>query len=75
MTRSPSHRAWTLFLLLCLAFAPVASSESAELDRTVEELLAKMTLEEKVGQLNQYSATFDLTGPAPAEEWSVTHKT
>lgn len=31
----------------------------------VEELLNKMTLEEKVGQMNQYSSTWDVTGPIP----------
>lgn len=36
-------------------------------DPRIEELLARMTLEEKVGQLNQYSSTFDVTGPAPEE--------
>ena len=33
----------------------------------VEALLGQMTLEEKIGQLNQYSNTFDITGP-PAED-------
>ena len=33
----------------------------------VEALLERMTLEEKIGQLNQYSNTFDITGP-PAED-------
>ena len=31
----------------------------------IEALLAKMTLEEKVGQMNQYNGFFDVTGPAP----------
>ncbi|MBO1320475.1 beta-glucosidase BglX [Acanthopleuribacter pedis] len=34
----------------------------------VNELLQKMTLEEKIGQLNQYSSTFDITGPPPGDE-------
>ncbi len=33
----------------------------------VEELLSKMTLEEKVGQMVQYSGFYDATGPAPSE--------
>ncbi|CAM2069811.1 Beta-glucosidase BglX [Sulfidibacter corallicola] len=33
----------------------------------VETLLKNMTLEEKIGQLNQYSNTFDVTGPAQTE--------
>lgn len=32
----------------------------------VESLLAKMTLEEKVGQMNMYSSFIDVTGPRPA---------
>lgn len=30
-------------------------------------LLSKMTLEEKIGQMNQYSSFFDVTGPAPKD--------
>ncbi len=37
-----------------------------ETEKKIDALLARMTLEEKVGQLNQYSSNFDLTGPAPA---------
>lgn len=36
-------------------------------ERRIDALLAEMTLEEKVGQLNQYSGTFDLTGPPPED--------
>jgi beta-glucosidase len=38
-----------------------------ELDQEVEELLSKMTLEEKIGQMNQYSGFMDFTGPQPNE--------
>ncbi|MFK7810251.1 MAG: beta-glucosidase BglX [Saprospiraceae bacterium] len=34
-------------------------------DKKVKELLSKMTLEEKIGQMNQYTGFFDPTGPAP----------
>ncbi|MFO7743957.1 MAG: beta-glucosidase BglX [Psychroflexus sp.] len=34
-------------------------------DQKVEELLAEMTLEEKIGQMNQYSGFMDFTGPKP----------
>jgi beta-glucosidase len=34
-------------------------------EKKIDALLAQMTLEEKVGQLNQYSNTLDLTGPPP----------
>jgi beta-glucosidase len=42
-------------------------------EKKIEALLAQMTLEEKVGQLNQYTSTFDLTGPAPAEAAAKEH--
>lgn len=34
-------------------------------EKEIDELLAKMTLEEKVGQMNQYNGFYDVTGPAP----------
>ena len=33
----------------------------------VNTLLTQMTLEEKIGQMNQYSSFWDVTGPAPKE--------
>ena len=36
-------------------------------DRYIEDLLAKMTLAEKIGQLNQYTSRWEMTGPAPKE--------
>lgn len=35
------------------------------IEQRIDQLLQQMTLEEKAGQLNQYSSTFDITGPAP----------
>ncbi|HOC19379.1 MAG TPA: beta-glucosidase BglX [Vicinamibacterales bacterium] len=35
-------------------------------EKKIDDLLARMTIEEKAGQLNQYSSSFDLTGPAPS---------
>jgi beta-glucosidase len=35
-------------------------------EKKIDALLARMTLEEKVGQFNQYSSPFDVTGPAPS---------
>lgn len=37
------------------------------IDRKVDSVLKLMTLEEKVGQMNQYNGFFDVTGPAPSE--------
>ncbi|WP_282037468.1 beta-glucosidase BglX [Saccharicrinis aurantiacus] len=42
-------------------------SKDAEINTKVEMLLSKMTLEEKVGQMNQYNGFYDATGPAPSD--------
>ncbi|MCW5518768.1 beta-glucosidase BglX [Aureitalea sp. L0-47] len=35
------------------------------MEQEIDALLAKMTLEEKIGQMNLYSGFYDATGPAP----------
>ena len=44
------------------------STNKSELsiDDKVEQLLSKMTLEEKIGQMNQYNGFWDVTGPTPS---------
>ena len=37
------------------------------IDQKVDSLLNLMTLEEKIGQLNQYNGFWDVTGPDPKE--------
>jgi beta-glucosidase len=54
-------------LALSLAFIPGAGAQglvNPATEKKIDDLLARMTLEEKVGQLNQYSSSLDLTGPA-----------
>lgn len=46
------------FLAVCTAFA-----QKKSIDQRVDELLAQMTLEEKIGQLNQYTNDANPTGP------------
>lgn len=41
------------------------TTNESNIDQKVEELLSKMTLEEKIGQMNQYSGFMDFTGPQP----------
>lgn len=62
------------FLVALLALAPNitkgqtnAYSKDAEINTKVEALLQKMTLEEKVGQMNQYNGFWDVTGPGPTD--------
>lgn len=40
---------------------------STNFDTQVDSLLSLMTLEEKIGQMNQYSGFMDFTGPQPKE--------
>jgi beta-glucosidase len=57
-------------IALGLAFAPRVSAQglvNPATESKIDALLAQMTLEEKVGQLNQYSSPFDVTGPPPSE--------
>jgi len=60
-----SKSIWLLPLFGLLSCGPQKESNEKlnENSARVEELLAKMTLEEKIGQLNQYSIGADLTGP------------
>lgn len=44
-----------------------SNNEKKSIDQKVDSLLAKMTLEEKIGQLNQYNGFWDVTGPDPKE--------
>lgn len=38
-----------------------------EIEQKITVLMAKMTLEEKVGQMNQYNGFWDVTGPSPKD--------
>ena len=50
------------------AFSPVPDKSEEEKDQFIEELLSKMTLEEKIGQLNLMTAPGDVvTGPQKGE--------
>jgi beta-glucosidase len=57
--------------LLALALLPRPSGAQGLVnpatEKRIDALLAQMTLEEKIGQLNQYSSPFDLTGPPPSQ--------
>ena len=39
--------------------------KNPEIEEKVQSLLKQMTVEEKVGQMNQYNGFWDVTGPAP----------
>lgn len=45
----------------------VSTKDNLPIDRKVDSVLSLMTLEEKVGQMNQYNGFWDVTGPAPKD--------
>lgn len=51
-----------LLIFGALFAASCAAPAGDEIDRKVEELLAKMTLEEKIGQMNQVSGGYQFSG-------------
>ena len=61
----------TLFFLLFLFLMVTVKAENSQLptdniEEKVDSLLKLMTLKEKIGQLNQYTSRWEMTGPAPA---------
>ena len=56
-----------LILFGCNSTKQIAFVEhkKSPLDKKVDSILNLMTLEEKVGQLNQYNGFWDVTGPSP----------
>jgi beta-glucosidase len=56
-----------ILLLTGWLFALTPSAQPQTIDRRVDAILKRMTLEEKVGQMNQYSSDFAATGPITKE--------
>lgn len=51
---------------LVYAQRDASSSKTKQIAKSVDSLLGLMTLEEKIGQMNQYNGFWDATGPVPA---------
>jgi beta-glucosidase len=63
------RRLLAIGLLTCVFLPGLAGAQplaNPATEKKIDALLAQMTLEEKVGQLNQYSSPFDVTGPPPS---------
>ena len=52
--------------LSCNQQAATKTSNNNVIDQKVDLLLQLMTLEEKIGQMNQYNGFWDVTGPVPS---------
>lgn len=55
-------------LLFIVSLVSAQQSREAQMNLFVESLLKKMTLEEKVGQLNQYNGDLAFTGPVTMDK-------
>lgn len=58
----------TLLSFSLFSFKPEKDAQklmNPEIEAKITTLLSKMTLDEKMGQLNQYTSRWEMTGPAP----------
>ena len=64
-------RTYSLLIIVLLSFVNSRAQQlknmkkNPEIEEKVQSLLKQMTVEEKVGQMNQYNGFWDVTGPAP----------
>ena len=68
MKRKSMKKKLLLIMVLAVSGLVVTSAtggEASKEDQFVESLLAKMTLDEKIGQMNQRCGQWEMTGPAP----------
>jgi beta-glucosidase len=63
MTKIYKNIVCMLAFSACISAACTAFAQGDNVDRKVDSLLAKMTLAEKIGQLNQYNGDWEATGP------------
>ena len=54
-----------LILSVFIAFNFSCDSNHSDKEVFIDDLLSKMTLDEKIGQMNQYNGFWDATGPLP----------
>ena len=54
-----------LFLIITLIFNYSCNESQSDKEIFISDLMSKMTLDEKVGQMNQYNGFWDATGPLP----------
>jgi len=56
-----------LLVLSCATPKQGLTEATSPIDKRVDSILRLMTLEEKIGQLNQYNGFWEITGPVPKE--------
>lgn len=58
-----------LITLLLITVLIVSCVNNSEKETFINDLLSQMTLDEKIGQMNQYNGFWDATGPMPEGEY------
>jgi len=58
-----NHKLIASFAIGACLFAGTATAQKKTIDQRVDSVLKLMTLQEKIGQLNQYSSKDEVTGP------------
>jgi beta-glucosidase len=56
---------FAIITCICSVTALAQADKNAQAAKFVDSLVRIMTLEEKIGQMNQYNGFWDVTGPAP----------
>ena len=64
-----------LITLLLSTLLIVSCANKSEKEIFINDLLSQMTLDEKIGQMNQYNGFWDATGPMPEGEYQKTRYT
>lgn len=54
-----------LFLLLSILPTVTLAGQEKNIDAKIDSLLSRMTIDEKIGQMNQYNGFWEVTGPVP----------
>lgn len=54
-----------LSLFSCKPAGETQKSQDQAIETKISDLMSKMTLDEKMGQLNQFTSQWEMTGPAP----------
>ncbi|MBK7172460.1 MAG: glycoside hydrolase family 3 C-terminal domain-containing protein [Bacteroidales bacterium] len=58
---------WFILILFLSSIPFAGNTQSNSIDRRVDSVLRLMTLDEKIGQMNQYSGFWEATGPITEE--------
>ena len=54
---------YIIICFLCLSCTKTNVTVASTIDHKVDSLMSLMTLDEKIGQMNQYNGFWDITGP------------